>query len=89
MCLVGETTRKAGHHVEMYDMTFQRGKNCSPQWFDKPHDVVGISMRNLDNCDSQISTSFIPDVKNIITEMRRYSSAPIVLGGPANPFTRV
>jgi radical SAM superfamily enzyme YgiQ (UPF0313 family) len=83
MCLVGEATRKAGHHVEMYDMTFQKSQDCLPQWLEKPHNVVGISMRNLDNCDALFSTSYIPDVKKIITDMRRYSSAPIVLGGPA------
>ncbi len=83
MCLVGEATRKAGHHVEMHDMTFQKSRDCLSQWLEKPHDVVGISMRNLDNCDALFSTSYIPDVKKIITDMRRSSSAPIVIGGPA------
>ena len=83
MCLVGEATRKAGHHVEMHDMTFQKSQDCVSQWFEKPHDVVGISMRNLDNCEALSSTSYIPHVKKCITDMRMYSHAPIVLGGPA------
>ena len=87
MCLVGEAARKAGHHVEMHDMTFQKSRNGLPQWFEKPHDIVGISMRNLDNCDARFSTSYIPDVKKITTDMRRYSSAPIVIGGPATGIT--
>jgi hypothetical protein len=83
MCLVGEATRKAGHHVEMYDMTFQKSRDCLQRWFEKPHDAIGISMRNLDNCDARFSTSYIPEVKEIITDIRRYTSVPIVLGGPA------
>jgi len=83
MCLVGEAARKAGHHIEMYDMTFQKNRECLPLWLNKPHDVVGVSMRNLDNCDALFSTSYIPDVMKIITDIRRYSSALIVLGGPA------
>lgn len=83
MCLVGEAARKAGHQVELHDMTFQSSQDCLPQWLEKSHDVIGISMRNLDNCDALFSTSYVPDVKKIIADMRRHSSVPIVLGGPA------
>ena len=83
MCLVGEATRKAGHQVEMYDMTFQKKQHRIAPWVETPHDVIGISMRNLDNCDALFSASFIPGVKKIIADIRGRSSAPIVLGGAA------
>ena len=37
---------------------------------EKPHDVIGISMRNLDNCDARLSTSYIPDVKKKARKLR-------------------
>ena len=81
MCLVGEATRKAGHQVEMYDMTFQKKHHRIAPWVETPHDVIGISMRNLDNCDALFSASFIPGVKKIIADIRGRSSAPLSLEG--------
>ena len=83
MCLVGEAARKAGHQVEMYDMTFRKKGHCVASWVETPHDVIGISMRNLDNCDALYTSSYIPGVKKIIAEIRERSSASIVLGGAA------
>ena len=67
----------------MYDMTFQKKQHRIAPWVETPHDVIGISMRNLDNCDALFSASFIPGVKKIIADIRGRSSAPIVLGGAA------
>ncbi len=83
MCLVGEAARKAGHQVEMYDMAFQKKHHRIAPWVETPHDVIGISMRNLDNCDALFRKSFTPGVEKIIADIKERSSAPIVLGGAA------
>jgi radical SAM superfamily enzyme YgiQ (UPF0313 family) len=51
-------------------------KNSSP-------DVVGLSVRNLDNNDMQAPVEFVTDLAAITQAVRQFSAAPLVLGGPA------
>ena len=44
-------------------------------------DLVGLSLRNIDNTDGSNSKSFIEDFKGVIATIRTASKAPIVLGG--------
>jgi radical SAM superfamily enzyme YgiQ (UPF0313 family) len=44
-------------------------------------DVVGISMRNVDNTDVAAPVGFVDDVRAAVDVVRRISSARIVLGG--------
>jgi radical SAM superfamily enzyme YgiQ (UPF0313 family) len=46
-------------------------------------DVVGISVRNLDNNDMLDTAEYITELVNLTGEIRRRTDAPIVLGGPA------
>ncbi|MFO7760647.1 MAG: cobalamin-dependent protein [Desulfobia sp.] len=45
-------------------------------------EVIGISVRNIDNQDRQDPKFLLPPVKAVIEECRRLSAAPVVLGGP-------
>ncbi|OHD66544.1 MAG: B12-binding domain-containing radical SAM protein [Spirochaetes bacterium RBG_13_51_14] len=44
-------------------------------------DVIGLSLRNIDNVDSHDTKSFIPIYRNLVEAIRRHSTAAIVLGG--------
>lgn len=44
-------------------------------------DLVGISIRNIDNTDGSGSVSFIDDYRGVIATIRKSCAAPIVLGG--------
>ena len=44
-------------------------------------DVVGLSIRNIDNVDAVFGKSFVGEIGRLIEIVRRHSAAPIVLGG--------
>lgn len=44
-------------------------------------DIIGISLRNIDNTDAVDPTGFIGTYRSLIQEIRGYSDASIVLGG--------
>ena len=83
--MIAETLKSAGHHVILKDLLFENEsidiiveytKNISL-------DVIGLSLRNIDNVNFNFSCSYIDNYKNIINALRKVSSAPIVLGGSA------
>jgi len=44
-------------------------------------DIIGISLRNIDNADSTNRKGFINEYRQVIRIIRDYSKAPLVLGG--------
>src|ERR1051325_1152201 len=82
---VATATRRAGHEVRFVDLMISRDphrelirelKNFQPE-------VVGISVRNIDNVIAQRTLWHLGDVREIIERVRAESRAKIVLGGPA------
>jgi radical SAM superfamily enzyme YgiQ (UPF0313 family) len=45
-------------------------------------DVVGLSLRNVDNVEAESPLGFVPEIERIVGLIRRAGSARIVLGGP-------
>ncbi|VGO12051.1 Tryptophan 2-C-methyltransferase [Pontiella desulfatans] len=85
MGMVAAALKRAGHQVELFDF-LQSG--CS---FDalkervaavRP-DVVGLSLRNIDNVNAVNEHRYIDSVKQIAESVRQTSPAPIILGGSA------
>jgi radical SAM superfamily enzyme YgiQ (UPF0313 family) len=70
------------HEVRILDMNGA----CEPERLeaslrdDRP-DVVGISIRNIDNVDTLDTKSYIPGYERIVRLVRACTQAPIVLGG--------
>ncbi len=46
------------------------------------YDVIGISIRNIDNVDSASPQEMIGDIAKVMQYIRTLSKAPVVLGGP-------
>ena len=44
-------------------------------------EVVGLSVRNVDNANLLHPVSYLPGVRELVAEVRRLSAAPVVLGG--------
>ncbi len=44
-------------------------------------EVIGISVRNIDNQDSRLPEIYFPEVKDLVQHLRGVSQAPVVLGG--------
>jgi radical SAM superfamily enzyme YgiQ (UPF0313 family) len=80
---VAVSTRDAGHEVELVDLMRVRDTHpvikAATEGF-RP-DVIGISVRNIDDQNMEEPLFFLDQVKGIISECRSCSRAPIVLGG--------
>jgi len=84
-CLVAEYCERAGHQVKLLDMMFERNPlHALESVIDetKP-DVVGISLRNIDNNDMQHPVAFYDDLALLMKAIRRKTDATAVLGGAA------
>jgi radical SAM superfamily enzyme YgiQ (UPF0313 family) len=83
LCYVASAAEEAGHDVKVLDLCFNRDihkeldltiRLFCPQ-------VVGISIRNIDNCNMLHPRSYLPDVADIVRQVRSQTHARIVLGG--------
>ncbi len=80
---VAMSTRKAGHEVEFLDLMTEddfHGIIAKTMAGFSP-DVVGISVRNIDDQDMENPNFLLEPVKKIIEGCRSLSNVPIVLGG--------
>ena len=85
LCYVASSTRATGHEVELLDLCFSRHPRRdlvrSIEGFGP--EVIGISLRNLDNADSGAPKNFVDEVEPIVQACREATGVPIVLGGSA------
>jgi radical SAM superfamily enzyme YgiQ (UPF0313 family) len=81
--IVGEALQRGGIVVEVVDLCWERDwrhalstklSGCEPL-------AVGITFRNIDDCSSVTRLSFVPWLRELVQEVRRHTSAPVVLGG--------
>src|SRR5512135_1407547 len=84
-CMVAEAAAAAGHRVELLDLMFQADplEAAASALRRFPADVIGLSVRNLDNNDMQSPTEYVTDLAAVARTVKRLSPAPLVLGGPA------
>jgi radical SAM superfamily enzyme YgiQ (UPF0313 family) len=84
-CIVAEAAEKAGHRVSVLDLMFEKNPlSTLEDELDKTNpDVVGISVRNIDNNDMKNPVAFFIELKPLMNSLRRRTKATIVLGGPA------
>ena len=86
LCYVATATEAAGHMVRTLDLCFL-GNRVSRELKRvvgsfKP-DVIGISVRNIDNVNMLHSISYLPEVLELIDEIRKLTNCKVVLGGSA------
>jgi len=84
LAYVATATREAGHEVSVLDLNLSddiRG-DISQTLQDHSPDVIGISMRNIDNVTMLHNVYFMPRIKEIVDFIREGTDAPIVFGGP-------
>ncbi len=82
---VATATRRAGHEVRFVDLMVSRGhvEELHRALAEFKPDVVGISVRNIDNVVPQRISWQLGEVGSLIETVRQESSARVVLGGPA------
>jgi radical SAM superfamily enzyme YgiQ (UPF0313 family) len=81
--LVAAATRAAGHEVIFLDLLNERKPEAAVRRAVKAArpDVVGISVRNIDDQSRDAPRFLLEEVKPVVDACRSSTSAPIVLGG--------
>jgi radical SAM superfamily enzyme YgiQ (UPF0313 family) len=74
---------KEGHDVRVLDLCFiedvEKYLNASIEEFSP--ELIGISIRNIDNLTYPLSISYLPFIKSVTDHIKAITDVPIVLGG--------
>jgi radical SAM superfamily enzyme YgiQ (UPF0313 family) len=81
--LVAAATRRAGHDVAFLDLLAEGDVRDAVRRAiaDERPDVIGISVRNIDDQSCGAPRFLLEPVKDVIQACRAFTAAPIVLGG--------
>ena len=84
-CIVAHAAERAGHTVFFLDLMFKKEPltDVESSLADVKPDLVGLSVRNIDNNDMHGPVFFLTDLISIVDVIRTRTSAPIILGGAA------
>jgi radical SAM superfamily enzyme YgiQ (UPF0313 family) len=84
-CMVAEACERAGHQVTFLDLMFEREPLAAVRSLIRSSrpDVVGLSVRNIDNNDMRDTVFFLDDLRSVVHAVREQTGAPVVLGGAA------
>lgn len=85
-CYVASNLQESGFDVQLLDLLFS--DDPASDVIHAIHrfkpDLVGVSIRNIDNLDQQSSYFYLDDVKtSLINSIKKATVAPIVIGGAA------
>lgn len=87
MCTVATSLARAGHEVDVLDLTFSRhpARDTLARVERRAPDVVGVTVRNIDNCNFESPVFFLDEVRDaVIGAVRRGApNAKVVIGGSA------
>lgn len=81
---VAGAARSAGHEVCLVDLCFSESVEADIAGALRQFapDLIGISIRNVDNLTYPASVSYLDEILAAVTILRRHAEAPIVAGGP-------
>jgi len=84
-CYVATAVAATGHDVEVLDLCFSDDVDADVRAVVSAHrpDVVGLSMRNVDNCAFPDTVSYTPHYARVVAACLAARDVPIVLGGSA------
>jgi len=84
-CGIGSAAHAAGYETHFLDLTFShRPVSAVRATIQRLQpDIIGLSIRNLDNCDAVTPHSYLPEMRALADTCRRFSPALLVLGGAA------
>lgn len=84
-CMAAESAAETGHEVRFLDLTFEDDplrKVYDETSLYRP-DLIGLSIRNIDNHNIQSPISFAGELKALMKIVRTESAAPVIIGGSA------
>ena len=80
---VGESLVEAGLHVHVLDLIFETDWQAALAGIIRAEDplLVGLTVRNTDDCSFTTRKSFLPWISEFVSEVRRLTEAFVLLGG--------
>jgi radical SAM superfamily enzyme YgiQ (UPF0313 family) len=99
LCTVATAVQRAGHDVQFLDLTFSKdpARDTRQALLRHVPQVVGLTIRNIDNCNFEHPVFFLDEIKETVVDTVREvtPNAKLVLGGsgvnvsPAQIFERM
>ncbi|HMR06696.1 MAG TPA: radical SAM protein [Polyangiaceae bacterium] len=99
LCTVATAVKRAGHDVRLLDLTFSKdpARDTRQALLRHVPKVVGVTIRNIDNCNFEHPVFFLDEIKKWVVDTVREvtPNAKLVLGGsgvnvsPARIFERM
>jgi hypothetical protein len=87
LCTVASATARTGHEVNVLDLAFskQPGKDTLHRVRKEQPDVVGVTIRNIDNCNFELPHFYLPEIRDEVVKSVREAApnAKLVIGGAA------
>ena len=87
LCTVASATERRGHDVALLDLTFSRDpyRETLRAVRRRSPDVVGLTIRNIDNCNFESPYFYLEEVRDAVVRAVREArpQAPVVIGGSA------
>jgi radical SAM superfamily enzyme YgiQ (UPF0313 family) len=83
LAYIASVLKEEGHRLRILDLCFCEDvkKELRYQVSRWRPDLIGLSLRNLDNLTYPTPLSYIPEAEEVIALCRRYSGAKVVMGG--------
>ncbi len=83
LAYIAGALKEGGHLVEVIDLCFSQDvtKDLEEMLTRFAPDLIGLSLRNLDNLTYPLSISYLKEVEEVISVCRRVSSSKLVIGG--------
>ena len=80
---LADSLRADGHALSLLDLCFsdncEKDIDSAVSGFDP--ELVGMSVRNTDDCVLSSGAFLLPEVRRMVSAMRQFTDAPVVLGG--------
>ena len=84
LCYVAGAAEAAGHEVKVLDLCFSPNnlkKLLSKTILSFGPQIIGLSIRNVDNVNMLCPVSYLPEIVNITKHIRNITRVPLVVGG--------
>jgi radical SAM superfamily enzyme YgiQ (UPF0313 family) len=83
LAYLARVLREEGYRIEVLDLCFSQDSSVELEETLRRFqpDLIGLSLRNLDNLTYPTSVSYLKEVEEVIQTCRQYSSAKLVIGG--------
>ncbi|OGP90461.1 MAG: B12-binding domain-containing radical SAM protein, partial [Deltaproteobacteria bacterium RBG_16_47_11] len=83
LAYIAGALRREGHRIEVMDLCFYQNvsEGLEKAFAHFRPELIGLSLRNLDNLTYPTSLSYLKEVEEVISICRRLSSSKLVIGG--------